>query len=156
MVRARPARAVRRSSGAVVAGACAFVLLLGAAAAPPAAAYDPSVNYALHCQGCHRVDGTATPGLVPPLDAALGRFMRVGEGREYLLRLPSVVSVQLDDADTAALLTWVVRRFGAGALPAEFAPFTAAEVAASRGAGALVDVRGARRHVLDVLGAGPG
>jgi hypothetical protein len=102
------------------------------------------------------VDGKATPGLVPPLDAALGRFMRVGEGRDYLLRLPSVVSVQLDDADTAALLTWVVRRFGAGELPADFAPFTAAEVAASRGAGALVDVRGARRHVLDVLGAGPG
>jgi len=152
----RRGRALRAAPRTIALLVAVLALPFHAASVLPAAAYDPSVNYALHCQGCHLVDGKATPGLVPPLDGALGRFMRVGEGRDYLLRLPSVVAVQLDDADTAALLTWVVRRFGAGEVPVDFAPFTAAEVATSRDSGALVDVHGARRHVLEVLGEGPG
>lgn len=149
-------RAPRSPGRAIAPLAGGLVLLLGGATAQPAAAYDPGVNYALHCQGCHLVDGKATPGLVPPLDGALGRFMRVREGRDYLLRLPSVVAVQLDDADTAALLTWVVRRFAGDELPPDFVPFTAGEVATSRGTGALVDVHGARRAVQRVLDGAPG
>src|SRR5690606_35075291 len=105
------------------------------------------VNYALHCQGCHLADGRETPGLVPALDGTLGRMMRVRSGRDYVIRLPNVTGAQLDDAETAELVTWVVRRFGGDEVPADFAPYTAEEVAAARRA-PLIDVEGARRAVL--------
>ncbi|MEW6268002.1 MAG: cytochrome C [Thermodesulfobacteriota bacterium] len=131
----------------------AVALALGAAllATPPLArAYSPEVNYALHCQGCHLADGRATPGLVPPLDGTLGRMMRLRAGRAYVVRLPNVAATHLDDADTAALVTWVVRRFAGGELPEDFVPFTPQEVAAGRRA-PLVDVEGARRALLEQL-----
>jgi mono/diheme cytochrome c family protein len=148
-VRAR----ARRQQPSVV--ACAALSVLVLCAAGDAAAFAPDVNYALHCQGCHLADGRATPGLVPALDGAIGRFMRVREGREYLIRLPNVAATQLDDADTAALLNWLVRRFGASELPADFAPYTAAEIGAGRHR-PLIDVEGARRNVLLLLGEKPG
>lgn len=153
------ARARRRARchGAAGVAAIAAIALLGAGGnARPAAAFAPDVNYALHCQGCHLAGGTATPGLVPAIDGTMGRFMRVREGREYLLRLPNVVAAQLGDADTAALLNWLVRRFAQEELPDDFRPFTTAEVAASRDVPPLVDVEGARRNVLRLLGEGPG
>jgi mono/diheme cytochrome c family protein len=84
------------------------------------AAVAPDVNCAVHCQGCHLADGRATPGLVPALDGSIGRFMRVRAGRDYLVRLPNVAATQLDDADTAALLNWLVRHFAASELPEDF------------------------------------
>jgi hypothetical protein len=130
------------------------VVALGTCAALDALAYAPDVNYALHCQGCHLADGRATPGLVPALDGALGRFMRVREGREYLIRLPNVAATPLDDAETAALLNWLVRRFAANELPHDFVPYGAAEVAAGRKE-PLLDIDGARRNVLRLLGEEP-
>jgi mono/diheme cytochrome c family protein len=132
-----------------------LLVLVATAAARDAAAFSPGVNYALHCQGCHLADGRATPGLVPAIDGEIGRFMRVPEGREYLIRLPNVAATQLDDADTAALLNWLVHRFAARELPADFRPYTADEIAAGRRR-PLVDVEGARRGVLRALGEPPG
>lgn len=135
------------ASGAVL--VAALVLL-----APPAArGFSPQVNYQLHCQGCHMADGRATPGLVPPLDSMLGRFVRVPEGRAYLLRLPNVAAAQLDDAATAELLNWVVGRFAADASDAGFDPYTADEVARGR-QDPLVDLEAARRAALDAVGGG--
>lgn len=135
------------ASGAVL--VAALVLL-----APPAArGFSPQVNYQLHCQGCHMADGRATPGLVPPLDSTLGRFVRVPEGRAYLLRLPNVAAAQLDDAATAELLNWVVDRFAADASDAGFDPYTADEVARGR-QDPLVDLEAARRAALDAVGGG--
>jgi len=115
--------------------------------------YTPEVNYALHCQGCHLADGRATPDLVPPLDATLGRLAATRDGRAYLVRLPNVVSAQIDDAATAALMTWVVQRFGGASLPQDFAPYTADEIAAARRA-PLVDLDAERRRVLALAGSG--
>jgi hypothetical protein len=134
------------------AAALAAVLLLAPGGAR-AGGYAPHVNYALHCQGCHLADGRATPGLVPPLDATLGRLAGVPDGRAYLVRLPNVVAAQIDDESTAALMTWVVRRFGGAALPRSFPPYTAAEIAAARRA-PLVDLEAERRRVLALLGEG--
>jgi hypothetical protein len=142
----------RRRCGARAGAALAALVTC---AAIDAAAYAPDVNYALHCQGCHLADGRATPGLVPALDGALGRFMRVREGREYLVRLPNVAATPLDDAETAALLNWLVRRFAASELPPDFVPYSAAEIGAGR-KHPLVDVDGARRNVLLLLGEKPG
>ena len=112
-----------------------------------ARAFEPAINYQLHCQGCHLADGRATPGLVPALDPTLGRMMRVPEGRAYVVRLPNVAAAQIDAADTAALLNWLLAHFAASELPQGFQPITADEVLAGRAA-PLVDVEGARSDVL--------
>ena len=118
-------------------------------------AFEPAINYQLHCQGCHLADGRATPGLVPAIDPTLGRMMRVPEGRTYLVRLPNVAAAQIDAADTAALLNWLLAQFAARELPEGFRPISAAEVLAGRAA-PLVDVEAARADVLRrVDGAAP-
>ena len=126
----------------------AFVLVVALLCpAASARAFTPAINYQLHCQGCHLADGRATPGLVPALDPTLGRMMRVREGREYIVRLPNVAAAQIDPADTAALLNWLLARFAASELPQGFQPITVEEVVAGRRA-PLVDVEGARSDVL--------
>lgn len=124
--------------------------------APSAArAFTPEINYQLHCQGCHLADGRATAGLVPALDPTLGRMMRVPAGRDYLVRLPNVAAAQLEAADTAALLNWLLVRFAGRELPPDFVPITIEEVLAGRRA-PLVDVEGARAEVLRRAGGAPG
>lgn len=137
------------------AGCRAWVLGLALAAwawapAAPGHAGTPAIDYALHCQGCHLADGRETPGLVPALQGAVGRFVRVPDGRVYMMRLPNIASTPLSDAETAALLTWLVGRFGAAEAPADFVPFTAAEVAAVRRS-PWIDVAGARRALVEQL-----
>ncbi|MFN8544111.1 MAG: hypothetical protein U0807_07890 [Candidatus Binatia bacterium] len=125
------------------------LLALGTIAAP-ARAYTPDVNYVLHCQGCHLEDGAATPGSVPAL-TGVGRFLRARGGREFLLRVPGVAQSSLDAAALAELLNWMLHRFSAGDLPADFTPYTADEVARGR-TQPLTDLEGARRALLDSLG----
>ena len=57
----------------------AAVTLLAAARANAA---DPRVDYMLQCQGCHRADGSGSPGAVPDLRGSLARFLTVPGGRE--------------------------------------------------------------------------
>src|SRR5262249_30826519 len=103
------------------------------------------------CQGCHRADGVGTPGSgVPALAGSVGRFAAVAGGRDYLVRVPGVAQAPLDDEALAALLTWTLEHFSAAELPADFAPFTAAEVARGRRT-PLTDVEGARRSLLDSM-----
>ena len=135
---------VARQAAAYVAALAATAAL---ASANRAAAFEPAINYQLHCQGCHLADGRATPGLVPALDPTLGRMMRVPEGRAYVVRLPNVAAAQIDAADTAALLNWLLAHFAASELPQGFQPITADEVLAGRSS-PLVDVEGARSDVL--------
>ena len=97
-------------------------------------AASPAVDYALNCQGCHLEDGAGTPGSVPPLAGSVGRFLHVSGGREYLVRVPGVAQAPLDDAALAAVLNWMLHRFGAPQVPADFRPYTADEVRALRNA----------------------
>jgi mono/diheme cytochrome c family protein len=106
----------------------AALLISCVAQATPAVLAD----YMLNCQGCHLPDGTgyAEHG-VPDLKFS-GTLLQLAGGREYLVRVPGVAQSGLDDARLAALLNWVLQRFGGDSLPANFRRYTAAEVAAWR------------------------
>jgi mono/diheme cytochrome c family protein len=108
---------------------------------------EPALDYMLNCQGCHRADGAGTPGSVPALAGSVARFLGVPGGREYLVRVPGVSQAGLDDAALAAVLNWMVARFDREHLPANFAPYTSAEVAALRKQ-PLTDVERARSELL--------
>lgn len=91
----------------------------------------------LQCQGCHLADGSGSPGSVPDLRGSLGQFLRVPEGRAYLVGVPGSSQSPLSDADLAAVLNWMIRRFDPERADA-FPHFDANEV------------RGARRPLADV------
>jgi mono/diheme cytochrome c family protein len=125
----------------------AAALIVAAAAA--ARAGEPSVDYALNCQGCHRADGAGTPGSVPALAGSVGRFLRVPGGREFLVRVPGVSQSALDDASLAAVLNWILERFG-GEMPPGFARYEAAEVGALR-RDPLTDVERMRAGLIEAI-----
>ena len=129
----------------------AAVLLAFAAASLAAADVGgPALDYALNCQGCHRADGAGTPGSVPALAGSVGKFMRVPGGREYLVRVPGVAQAPLDDAATAAVLNWILARFGADDLPPDFTPYAPDEIGRLR-RNPLTDVERVRRELLDAI-----
>src|SRR5712692_7088252 len=88
----------------------------------------PALDYAVTCQGCHRADGAGTPGTVPALAGSVGRFLRVPGGRDFLARVPGVAQAPLDDAALAAVLNWILERFGGDDVPKGFVPYGADEV----------------------------
>ncbi len=126
----------------------ARLAVLALAATAGVASASPEVDYLLHCQGCHLPDGRGKPGAVPSLVDSVGRFASLPGGREFLVRVPGSAQSALDDASLAALLNWMVRRFGP--LPAEFQPFAAAEVARLRRP-PLAEVAATRRALLEEL-----
>lgn len=104
----------------------------------------PEHDYTLHCSGCHLADGTGAPDAVPSL-IGLDRFLRVPEGRAYLIRAPGVAQAPIDDARLAALMNWVVLQFG----ESEVSPaYTDAEVNRWR-AQPLRDPRELRARLLE-------
>lgn len=132
-----------RGGGARLRTALFGVLLAaGAAGAEPA-----RIDYMLQCQGCHRADGTGSPGSVPSLVGTVGLFLAVPGGREYLIRVPGSAQSPLDDTRLAAVLNFMVREFGPADAAATFEPFTPGEVARHR-APPLVDVDGVRVRLL--------
>ena len=108
------------------------LVLAGVLAGPPLLVAGPSLDWMLHCRGCHGAAGAGVPGSVPRLAGEVARFLDVPGGREFLIRVPGVAQSELDDARLAVLLTWMVRRFGPAASAAAAPPFGAAEVGALR------------------------
>ena len=106
----------------------ALVVVISARAIPAAATSGAALDYALNCQGCHRADGTGTPGTVPALAGSVAKFLKVPGGREYLSRVPGAAQAPLDDAALAAVLNWMLERFDQADVPADFRPYTADEV----------------------------
>jgi mono/diheme cytochrome c family protein len=91
------------------------------------------VDYMLNCQGCHLADGSGFPARqVPDLRNQMGRFLSVPGGREYLVQVPGSAQTALPDADLARLLNWMLSSFSAAQIPADFQPYTAAEVGTLR------------------------
>ncbi len=111
------------------------------------AASGPELDFVLECQGCHRRDGSGTPGSVPALRDSVAGFLHVPGGREYLVQVPGVAQAPLDDAQLAAVVNWMLTRFDAAAVPPGFVPFTAAEVAALR-VTPLTDPEPVRKRLL--------
>lgn len=85
-------------------------------------------NWILKCQGCHRPDATGTAQTTPAMAGVVAKFLHVPGGREYLGRVPGVATAPVGDAELADLLNWTLYRFDGTHVPADFKPYTAAEV----------------------------
>ena len=111
----------------------AVLLLLLLAASSGWATEPAEADYMLNCQGCHLPNGSGFPARqVPDLRNQMGRFLSVPGGREFLVQVPGSAQSALNDADLARLLNWMLLRFSAAQLPADFQPYTAAEIGALR------------------------
>jgi hypothetical protein len=127
----------------------AGLLIAALALASGARAYEPQVNYQLHCMGCHLADGTGEAGRLPSMRGTLVPFSGLPAGREYLLRVPGVAQSPLPDAELAALMNWMVRNLSDVPLPAAFVEYTAEEVGRAR-QHPLVKVIDERRRLLEL------
>lgn len=122
----------------------AVLLLAGNARATEPRQFD----YMLNCQGCHLPDGSGNPGRsVPAFPGQLGKFLGVPGGREYLVQVPGSALSGLSDEALAGVLNWMLARFDARHLPADFKPYTGAEVRQWRGA-IPADVETTRNRLL--------
>ncbi|MBS0421692.1 MAG: cytochrome C [Proteobacteria bacterium] len=110
-----------------------------------AGAYEPHVNYMLHCMGCHTPDGRGEPGRVPSVRDTLVPLASKPEGRRFLIQVPGSAQSKLSDADLAAVLNWMVDNLSA--VPRPVQKFTAAEVGALRHK-PLVAVKQERRRLI--------
>ncbi len=84
-------------------------------------------RYARNCQGCHGELGISVPQ-IPRLAERVGYFVRLPEGRRYLVQVPNVAMNPSSDAEIAELLNWVLTTYSRAQLPANFRPYTAPEV----------------------------
>lgn len=131
-------------------------LAMAALLAPATVFAQPAVTslrslYVLHCAGCHAMDGSGHPAQgVPSMRGTLGAFMRLPEGRAFLLQVPGVNNAGLSDEQIAAVTNWMVLQFSADTAPPGWAPYTAAEVAAARRA-RPADVTQARAALVERL-----
>jgi mono/diheme cytochrome c family protein len=125
------------------------LLPLGAAGAAHAEMSLP-VLYTLHCSGCHGAAGRGVPGRgIPDLHNA-GSYVALPEGRAYLVQVPGISQSRLDDATATRILNYVLARFSASDLPADFKPYTVDEVTRLR-ADKASDAETRRARVLDGL-----
>ncbi|MDB5577063.1 MAG: cytochrome [Bradyrhizobium sp.] len=116
--------------------------------ASPVLSADPAwTDWALNCQGCHRADGSGSPGGAPPLHG-VGTFLRLPGGRDYLARVPGVLGAPLGDAAVARLLNWMLQRYDPTGVPTGHTPYTASEIARYRRSPLGIDARARRRQLL--------
>jgi hypothetical protein len=118
---------------------------------PPAGVDNPQrawQHWTLNCQGCHRPDGTGSTGTAPSLAGTVARFLSVPGGREYLGRVPGVATSPLSSADLSEVMNWMLWRFDKEHVPANFQPFTAAEIGQLRGAPLRLEASQMRAELL--------
>lgn len=107
--------------------------------------------YILNCAGCHQMDGTGSaPHEIPKLTGAVGHFLRLPEGRAFLVQVPGTSNSALSDAQIAVLLNWMLPRFSREEIPPGFVPYTAEEVTRLRNQ-RLDDVAGTRAAIVKRL-----
>lgn len=86
------------------------------------------IDYTLHCSGCHGMDGLGKPTAgIPVFTDQVGHFLRMPEGRAFLMQVPGLLGARLPDERAAAVTTWMVRAFAGPSLPPDFVPYTAEE-----------------------------
>ncbi len=124
-----------------------------------------------HCAICHQTNGAGVPGAYPPLADSVGAYVRVAPGRAYLVHVVSFGMTgaipahgqsydgvmqswaQFSDAQIVEILNYVLTTFNRKLLPADFKPFTAAEVAKLRAHRESFDqVHKERARLLESLG----
>ncbi len=107
-------------------------------------------NYMLNCQGCHLADGAGAQGAVPKLNGFVGNFLHVPGGREFIVQVPGVAGAPVTDQELADVMNWLLVNFSEAELPADFTPYTAAEVSTLRQS-PVVDVKPVRARLLDAI-----
>jgi|GEM_PF-1830165 len=146
-------------TGRILAGVLFGMVLFGSlhagAAGPPQSRLEPLKHnktafkeYMLNCGGCHRLDGAGIPRRgVPRFPDSIGFFTQIPAGREYLIRAPGSADSRLDNTELARVLNWIVATYSRPEqLPADFTPYTAAEIAAVR-QNSYDDVAAVRREL---------
>ena len=108
----------------------------------------PARIYAENCEGCHGWAGISVTE-IPTLKGRVGYFARIPEGRRYLVQVPNVALNPSSDEDIAAMMNWLLATYSRDELPADFVPYSAAEVAQLRKA--RIDVAADRRRVIAAL-----
>lgn len=104
--------------------------------------------YATNCQGCHGESGHSVAE-IPALAGRVGYFVRIPEGRRYIVQVPNVALNPNSDADIALVLNWLLLTYSPAQLPADFQPYTASEVGELRRA--RIDVAATRQRVVEAL-----
>ncbi len=104
------------------------------------------------------MDGSGHPEQgVPTMRGTLGAFLRLPEGRAFLVQVPGVNNAGLSDEQIATLTNWSLAQFSVNTLPPQWPPYTAAEVTTAK-AQRPADVAAARLALvqrLRALGAWP-
>ena len=105
-------------------------------------------DWTLNCQGCHRPDGNGSPATAPKLAGEVAKFLWVPGGREYLGRVPGIASSPLSDDELRQVVNWMLWRFDARDVPANFAPYTAREIGRLRVRPMRIGMAALRRRLL--------
>jgi cytochrome c553 len=118
------------------------------------AGHSASSNFIQYCSGCHGQNGRGggVNSGIPDFKNFVGAFASEDGGRTYVLHVPGVVNTNLDDAEIAAVINYIMRTWGGTSLRADFVEFTADEVRARR-ARSVPDVVALRRRVVERLHA---
>ena len=95
-------------------------------------ARDAASNYLMECQGCHAADGRGQNNVVPVLDKHMAKFLTVPGGREFLVQVPGAAQAPLSDAETAAVLNYMLNKFGPVDIAQRYPPYSSEEVARLR------------------------
>ncbi len=152
--------------------AAIVVAAIGIGSAPGAAQETTAgaTIFAKRCAVCHQPNGQGVPGVYPPITETLGHFLATPSGRSYLgevvaFGLAGAITVggqryvgqmklapALSDQELADVLNHVLTSFNGASLPADAAPFAAAEIAVLRATPkAPTDVAKARQDVVAEL-----
>lgn len=111
----------------------------------------PQINFVLHCSGCHQQDGSgSSENGIPDMRNRIGHFLRIPEGRAFLVQVPGTSQSSLGDGETAELLNWMVGALSLNAVPPSFVPYTRDEVTRLR-ASPLNDVPAVRTSIVGRL-----
>jgi hypothetical protein len=105
----------------------------------------------MNCQGCHKADALSRTGGVPSLAGNVSRFLRVPDGRAFLGRVPGVAFAPLPDRRVADLLNWTLQTYDPAHVPADFTPYTAAEVGGLRKQPLITQSMIVRRALMDKI-----
>lgn len=133
-------------------GRIRWLLLLMSLVSIAATAGDRSrINFLLHCSGCHQQDGSGSAeNGIPDMKDRVGHFLRLPEGRAFLVQVPGTAQSSLGDGETAELLNWMVMALSLNTVPTDFLPYTRNEVSSLR-ASPLNDVPAVRAAVVGRL-----
>lgn len=143
----------RALTGALAAIATAAVAALASHAIAADGERTAEANYILRCAGCHGMAGAGVPHAgIPDFRNLVGAFAADEDGRTYIFHVPGVVGSSLSDAEKAAVINLIMKRWAGTSLPADYVAFTEAEVTARRAipVESIVDFR---RAIVDRLTA---